>query len=93
VARAAEVAKVNPATVRKWVEEGRLGRYRAGRELRVKRSELDRLLATGWADEERIAPKPSRVGPSAGRILSVGLSSFARRVLEAYVRKHGKGVS
>ena len=57
VARAADVAEVNPATVRKWVEEGRLGRYRAGRELRAKRSELDRLLATGWADEETDSPE------------------------------------
>ena len=50
VGRAAAVAEVAPATIRSWIAEGRLGRFRAGRELRVKRSELDRLLASGWSD-------------------------------------------
>jgi excisionase family DNA binding protein len=78
VARAADVAEVNPATVRKWVEEGRLGRYRAGRELRVKRSELDRLLATGWAEEETDTPKPSRVGPSVGSMSNIAVQRTPR---------------
>lgn len=51
VARAAEVAEVAPATIRTWISEGRLGRFRAGRELRVKRSELDHLLSAGWSEE------------------------------------------
>jgi excisionase family DNA binding protein len=49
VARAAEVAEVAPATIRAWIAEKRLTRYRAGRELRVKHSELDRLLSVGWS--------------------------------------------
>ena len=51
VARAAAIAEVAPATIRGWIAEGRLKRYRAGRELRVKRSELERLLAAGWAED------------------------------------------
>lgn len=43
-ARAAEVAEVTAGTIRAWVAEGRLGRYHAGRELRVKRADLERLL-------------------------------------------------
>jgi excisionase family DNA binding protein len=44
VARAAEVADVTAATIRTWMSEGRLARFRAGRELRVRRADLERLL-------------------------------------------------
>jgi excisionase family DNA binding protein len=46
VATAARIAAVAPATIRTWIGDGRLGRYRAGRELRVRRAELERLLRT-----------------------------------------------
>jgi hypothetical protein len=38
VAEAAARAAVAPATIRVWMAQGRLGRYHAGRELRVSRS-------------------------------------------------------
>jgi len=44
VARAAEVADVTAGTIRTWMCEGRLARFRAGRELRVRRADLERLL-------------------------------------------------
>jgi excisionase family DNA binding protein len=44
VARAAEVADVSAGTIRTWMCEGRLTRFRAGRELRVRRADLERLL-------------------------------------------------
>jgi excisionase family DNA binding protein len=44
VARAAEVADVTAGTIRTWMSEGRLARFRAGRELRVRRADLERLL-------------------------------------------------
>jgi len=46
VANAAKTADVAAATIRTWIDEERLGRYHAGRLLRVKRSELDRLMRT-----------------------------------------------
>lgn len=46
IADAASVAAVTPKTVRAWISEGRLRRYHAGRELRVKRSDLDAALAS-----------------------------------------------
>ena len=46
-AAAATVASVGEATIRRWVREGRIRGYRAGRVLRVRRDDLDRLLATG----------------------------------------------
>ena len=44
---AATVASVNEGTIRRWVRAGKLRGYRAGRVLRVRRDELDRMLATG----------------------------------------------
>lgn len=38
---------VNEGTIRRWVRAGKLRGYRAGRVLRVRRDELDRMLATG----------------------------------------------
>jgi excisionase family DNA binding protein len=49
VAAAAGIAAVTPATIRAWIVDGRLGRYHAGRELRVRRTELHRLLRTAPA--------------------------------------------
>jgi excisionase family DNA binding protein len=46
VAEAARIAAVVPDTIRTWIRQGRLTERWAGRELRVIRSELDRLLAT-----------------------------------------------
>lgn len=45
VASAAELADVAPGTIRAWMKAGKLGRYRAGGRLRVRRSELLALLA------------------------------------------------
>jgi excisionase family DNA binding protein len=44
VAEAAARVAVTPATIRVWMAQGRLGRYRAGRELRVRISELAALM-------------------------------------------------
>ncbi len=46
VSEAAELAGVAPGTIRAWIDEGRLGRYHAGRVLRVKRRELEDYLAS-----------------------------------------------
>ena len=44
VAQAAARAAVAPGTIRAWMAQGRLGRYHAGRELRVMASELTALM-------------------------------------------------
>lgn len=44
---AATVASVNEGTIRRWVRDGKIRGYRAGRVLRVRRDELDQMLATG----------------------------------------------
>lgn len=43
---AARVADVAPATVRRWVREGKLRKHHAGAHVRVSRAELEALLAT-----------------------------------------------
>lgn len=42
---AGRIAGVTPAMIRGLVQAGRLGRYRAGREMRVKASELEAYMA------------------------------------------------
>lgn len=62
VADAARVAAVTPQTIRAWMTAGRLRRYRAGRELRVRRTELDELLAAAPAgDDELLSPELAAV--------------------------------
>ncbi len=43
-AEAARVAQVAEETIREWVRDGRLPRHNAGRELRVRRDELEAFL-------------------------------------------------
>jgi hypothetical protein len=62
VAQAAARAAVAPATIRAWMAQGRLGRYHAGRELRVMASELTALMRrpavrSGGTEDERPTPE------------------------------------
>ena len=60
VPRAAELADVSAATIRRWVEQGLLKRYGSGRALRVRREELLNLRppeAEGEVDIDALAAK------------------------------------
>ena len=62
VAEAAARASVAPATIRVWMAQGRLGRYHAGRELRVRGSELADLmrrpaLMAGTGNRDELTPE------------------------------------
>ena len=57
VREAAEIADVIPGTIRSWIEAGKLGRYQAGRHVRVKRSELDTLLSQPVAVDRETSPE------------------------------------
>ena len=71
LAEIADELRVNPATVRLWVRKGQLEATRAGmRKLIVRRSELERMLASvnpagGTAVEDSPAPRASDLGPDA----------------------------
>lgn len=54
---AADLAGVVPATVRRWVREGKLARHGAGRHLRVRRAELEEFLRRGGRGEENQSPE------------------------------------
>jgi excisionase family DNA binding protein len=43
----AEHLKLNPQTIRNWIEVGSLPAVRVGRRVRIRRADLDRLLAQG----------------------------------------------
>jgi len=44
---AASFADVSGGTIRRWIREGKLPPHRAGRLVRVKRSELERMMKDG----------------------------------------------
>jgi excisionase family DNA binding protein len=53
VSAAARLAGVAPGTIRMWMASGKLRRYRAGRVLRARRSELMDLLARDGQDDHQ----------------------------------------
>jgi excisionase family DNA binding protein len=54
VEKAASIAEVHADTIRGWVKSGRLREHRAGRELRILRSDLCRFLASGSTSDGRV---------------------------------------
>ncbi len=63
VSEVAELLKLNQQTVRNWIDQGTLPAVRVGRRVRIRRSDLDRLLAEGY--QGGTAPPPRESGPSA----------------------------
>jgi excisionase family DNA binding protein len=63
VADVAEMLKLNQQTVRNWIDQGSLPALRVGRRVRIKRSDLDRVLEEGYRAGGPAAAQPA--GPSA----------------------------
>jgi excisionase family DNA binding protein len=55
--RAAQLADVAPATIRRWIREGRLASTSAGRAIRVCRSELERFLRRDGRSHDDLTPE------------------------------------
>jgi excisionase family DNA binding protein len=49
VAEVAEMLKLNQQTVRNWIDQGSLPALRVGRRVRIKRSDLDRVLDDAYS--------------------------------------------
>lgn len=49
---AGEVAGVHPDTVARWIREGRLRSGKAGRHVRVRRADIERLIAYGGRNRQ-----------------------------------------
>ena len=63
VAEVAELLRLNQQTVRNWIDAGSLPALRVGRRVRIKRSDLDRILESGYRG---MHPAASNIqGPSA----------------------------
>jgi excisionase family DNA binding protein len=63
VAEVAEILRLNQQTIRNWIDAGSLPAVRIGRRVRIKRSDLDRLLADGYHATH--AAEPAASGPNA----------------------------
>ena len=63
VAEVAEILKLNQQTVRNWIDQGSLPAHRVGRRVRIRQTDLERLLAQG-STVSMGAPGPEG-GPSA----------------------------
>jgi excisionase family DNA binding protein len=61
VAQIAERLKLNPQTLRNWIDRGELPAVRIGRRVRVRRSDLEQLLAQG----QTAGPAHEPQGPTA----------------------------
>ncbi len=48
VAEVAEILRLNPQTVRNWIDAGTLPATRVGRRVRIKQSDLDLIVARGY---------------------------------------------
>jgi excisionase family DNA binding protein len=63
VAEVAELLRLNQQTVRNWIDAGTLPAIRVGRRVRIKRSDLNRILESGYRGTP---PSASTIeGPSA----------------------------
>lgn len=63
VAEVAELLRLNQQTVRNWIDAGSLPAIRVGRRVRIKRSDLNRILESGYRGSP---PAASPIdGPSA----------------------------
>jgi excisionase family DNA binding protein len=77
----AEHLKLNPQTLRNWIDQGSLPAVRIGRRVRVRRADLDRILAKGASGS---------VQPAASSAPSVNARVQLERALERGQRLLGR---
>lgn len=63
VAEVAKTLKLNPQTVRNWIDQGSLPAVRVGRRVRIKRSDFERVVDQGYSGAPVAARPPA--SPSA----------------------------
>ena len=63
VAEVAETLKLNQQTVRNWIDQGSLPALRVGRRVRIRRSDFERLIESGYTAQPGPSGQPP--GPSA----------------------------
>lgn len=64
---AAALLKVSPVTVSRWLKQGRLPAFRLGRRaIRIRRGDIERMLAPIHLDEQRSDPAAGRTAKTSG---------------------------
>ena len=58
VAEVAELLKLNQQTVRNWIDQGSLPAVRVGRRVRIRRTDLEQVLADGETKGPEPPPEP-----------------------------------
>jgi len=58
VAEIAEILKMNPQTIRNWIDAGKLPAHRVGRRVRVTRADFDAVVREGRTTNTPI-PRPT----------------------------------
>ena len=61
VSDVAELLQLNQQTVRNWIDAGTLPAIRAGRRVRVRRSDLETVIGASTTIEDAAEPRPSRL--------------------------------
>jgi excisionase family DNA binding protein len=59
VADVATILKLNPQTVRNWIDQGALPAFKVGRRVRIRRSDFDRMIANGASGASRTVSAPA----------------------------------
>ncbi len=82
VAEVAQILRLNPQTVRNWIDAGTLPATRVGRRVRIKQSDLDLIVEQGYSGAPSASPNATAPGPSAddfwgGEPLGAAEPSFA----------------
>ena len=75
----AEHLKLNQQTLRNWIDQGSLPAVRIGRRVRIRRADLDRILAQGMTGP--VEPQPSAVAPADSQEQLERALERARRLL------------
>ena len=76
VADVAELLKLNQQTVRNWIDQGSLPALKVGRRVRIRRSELERVL-----QQAERTPAAQDTGPSAEDFWGGELARLAEPVI------------
>jgi excisionase family DNA binding protein len=60
VAEIATILKMNPQTIRNWIDAGSLPAFHVGRRVRVRRADFEALLARGHMGPDRSGPSEAQ---------------------------------
>lgn len=66
ITEVAVLAKVDPGTVRRWIREGKLASFKAGRALRIRRADLEQFMSRAVPDADGVIDFKARAAELLG---------------------------